>query len=237
MAAIGIALGALVSGKLSGRSIEFGIVPVGAAGLSVICLLLGGSTSLPAILILVFFIGISAGLFIVPLQAFIQQKSPRNRLGEILACMNFLSFLGVAVAAFMFLLLTKGFGLSAQGCFIINGLLTAGLAAVAFIILPDFIIRFMILILTRIIYRIRTIGYENIPVTGPALLISNHVTWSDALILSATQQRRIRFIMERSIYRNRWLNPLFRLMKVIPISASDPPHQLDAAIQTGKTGA
>jgi acyl-[acyl-carrier-protein]-phospholipid O-acyltransferase/long-chain-fatty-acid--[acyl-carrier-protein] ligase len=234
MAAIGIALGALVSGRLSGRSIEFGIVPVGAAGLSACCLLLGGSTSLPAILALVFFIGLSAGLFIVPLQAFIQQQSPRNRLGEILACMNFLSFLGVAVAALMFLLLTKGLGLSAQVCFMINGLLTAGLAVVAFMILPDFIIRFMILILTRITYRIRTTGYENIPVTGPALLISNHVTWSDALILSATQQRRIRFVMERSIYRNRWLNPLFRLMKVIPISAGDPPHKLQASIELAR---
>ena len=92
----------------------------------------------------------------------------------------------------------------------------------------------MILTLTRIIYRIRIIGEDNIPVTGPALLVSNHVTWSDALILSATQQRRIRFFMERNIYRNRWLNPLFRLMKVIPISATDAPHQLEAAIQEAR---
>ncbi|MEN8255121.1 MAG: MFS transporter, partial [Verrucomicrobiota bacterium] len=235
MAAIGIALGALVSGKLSGRSIEFGIVPIGTTGLAVGCLLMGGvSASLPAILSLVFLIGISAGLFIVPLQAFVQQKSPRERLGEILACMNFLNFLGVAVAAFLFLLFTKGFGMTAKGCFIVNGLMTAGLAVVAFIILPDFVIRFCILILTRIIYRIRAIGYENIPVTGPALLISNHVTWSDALLIAATQQRRIRFIMERRIYRTPWLNPLFRLMKVIPISAGDAPHKLEASLQTAR---
>lgn len=235
MAAIGIALGALASGRLSGRSIEFGLVPIGTVGLTVGCLLLGGAvTTLPAILATVFLIGISAGFFIVPLQAYVQQESPRDRLGEILACMNFLDFLGVAVAALMFFLFTKGFGMTAQECFIVNGLMTAGLAAAAFIILPDFIIRFMVLILTRTIYRIRAIGHENIPVTGPALLVSNHVTWSDALILTATQQRRIRFIMERNIYRNRWLNPLFRLMRVIPMSANDPPHQLEASLQVAR---
>jgi acyl-[acyl-carrier-protein]-phospholipid O-acyltransferase/long-chain-fatty-acid--[acyl-carrier-protein] ligase len=218
IAAIGIALGSLISGKLSGRCIEFGVVPIGTVGLTLI----------------VFFLGISAGLFIVPLQAFVQQKSPRDRLGEILACSNFLNFLGVALAAVIFLWLTKGLGMTAQGCFVVNGLMTAILATAAFMVLPDFIVRFMNLILTRIIYRLRTIGLENIPVTGPALLVSNHVTWSDALIISATQQRRIRFIMERSIYRNRWLNPLFRLMRVIPISANDSPHQLEAALQTAK---
>ncbi|VGO19898.1 acyl-[ACP]--phospholipid O-acyltransferase [Pontiella sulfatireligans] len=235
MAAIGIAIGALVSGKLSGRCIEFGVVPVGATGLALSCLLLGGvATSLPAILSLVFLIGISAGLFVVPLQAFIQQRSPRERLGEILACMNFLNFLGVALAAVLFLVLTKTFGMSAKGCFIVNGLVTAGLAIFAFSILPDFMVRFSILILTRIIYRIRTIGPEKIPVIGPALLVSNHVTWSDALLLSATQQRRIRFMMERDIYRSRWLNPLFRLMQVIPISVNDPPHLLKESIQTAR---
>lgn len=235
MAAVGIALGALVSGKLSGRSIEFGVVPVGAIGLSASCLLMGGAGTLWATLLLVFCIGLSAGIFIVPLQSYVQHKSPRDRLGEILACMNFLNFTGVALAALLFLLFTKGFGMTAKGCFIVIGLMTAGLAAAAFIILPDFIIRFMILILTRITYRIRTIGNENIPpIDKPALLVCNHVTWSDALILSATQQRRIRFIMERSIYRNRWLNPLFRLMRVIPISANDPPHELEASIQLAK---
>jgi acyl-[acyl-carrier-protein]-phospholipid O-acyltransferase/long-chain-fatty-acid--[acyl-carrier-protein] ligase len=235
IAAIGIALGALASGRLSGRSIEFGLVPIGTFGLTLCCLLMGGvSASLPAILSLIFFIGVSAGLFIVPLQAYVQQKSPRDRLGEILACMNFLNFFGVAMAALIFLLFTKGFGMTARGCFIINGLMTAGLAVAAFIILPDFVVRFLILVLTRIIYRIRVVGNEHMPVTGPALLACNHVTWSDALILSATQQRRIRFIMERSIYRNRWLHPLFRLMRVIPISATDPPHELEASIQMAR---
>jgi len=236
MAAVGIALGALLSGRLSGRGIEFGMVPIGAVGLALCCLLLGSVTaSVPAIVAIVFFVGLSAGVFIVPLQAFIQQRSPRERLGEMLACMNFLSFLGVAFAAFLFMLLTRVLGLTAQGCFIFTGILTTLLAIVACIRLPDFLIRFAVLILTRIIYRIRTIGNENVPgVDEPALLVCNHVTWSDALILTATQQRRIRFMMEHRIYRNRWLKPLFRLMRVIPISADDPPHELEASIQTAR---
>ncbi len=234
MAAIGIAIGALAAGRISGRSIEFGLVPIGAAGLSGACLGLGVANSLSAILAFVFLIGISSGLFIVPLQAFIQQRSPRKRRGEILACMNFMNFTGVMIAAIAFLVLTKTFGVTARTCFTINGGMTAILALTTFLILPDFIIRFMILILTRIVYRVRTIGNENVPVTGPALLICNHVTWSDALVLSATQQRRIRFILHRGIFENRWLNPLFRLMKVIPISSNDSPSQLKKAFQTAR---
>ncbi|VGO15839.1 Bifunctional protein Aas [Pontiella desulfatans] len=235
MAAVGIALGALACGKLSGRCIEFGLVPIGAVGLTTACLLLGlQQTSLPSVIGAVFLIGLSAGIFIVPLQSFVQQRSPRERLGEILACMNFLNFLGVALAAVMFLVLTKNLGFTAKGCFTINGVMTALLALGTFIILPDFIVRFTVLVFTRIIYRVRSSGLENIPVTGGALLASNHVTWSDALLLSATQQRRIRFVMERSMYRNRWLNPLFRLMQAIPISANDPPHVLEEALQTAR---
>jgi acyl-[acyl-carrier-protein]-phospholipid O-acyltransferase/long-chain-fatty-acid--[acyl-carrier-protein] ligase len=235
MAAVGIALGALLAGKLSGRCIEFGLVPVGAAGLSITCLLIGLLTpSVPTLLTLVFLIGLSAGVFVVPLQSFVQQRSPRDRLGEILACMNFLNFTGVLVAALLFLLLTKNLGLSAQGAFVVIGTMTAVLAVAAFSILPDFIVRFVVLILTRIIYRVDARGAEHVPHTGGALLVSNHVTWSDALLLTATQQRRIRFIMDRSIYQSRWLNPIFRLMKVIPISANDPPHVLEASLQTAR---
>jgi acyl-[acyl-carrier-protein]-phospholipid O-acyltransferase / long-chain-fatty-acid--[acyl-carrier-protein] ligase len=107
------------------------------------------------------------------------------------------------------------------------GAVTAGvgaafvLTAVSFRALPDFLLRFIALVTMRLLYRIRIIGGENLPVQGPALLIPNHVTWVDALLLTATSRRRIRFVMERGIYNTPVLRGLFRLLGVIPVSASD----------------
>ena len=235
IAALGIGLGALLAGRSSGRNIEFGLVPIGAAGLSLCCLLLGmPGIGLVTVLALIFFIGISSGLFIVPLNAFIQYRAPADRRGEVLGAQNFLSFLGVAIAAALFFLLTGKLGLDSDLCFIIVGLLTAVLATVTVIMLPDFLIRFIILVLTRTIYRIRVRGLEHVPTEGPALLTPNHVSRVDALLLAAVFQRRIRFIMARAIYENRWMKPLYRLMGAIPIAADDPPRRIVAALKAAR---
>lgn len=227
MAALGIVVGALISGQVAGRNIEFGIVPVGAIGLSICNLLLGIITpSIPRVLILMFFLGVSSGLFIVPLNAFIQYRSPEKRRGEILACSNFLSFLGVAVSAGLVYLLTVLLGFSPDVCFIIIAAFTIILAILAVRMLPDFLVRFIIIIITKMFYKLKVRGLDNLPVKGGALLISNHVTWVDALLISAPLQRRIRFIMVRDVYNTRWLKPVFRLMGVIPISSKDPPRQI-----------
>jgi acyl-[acyl-carrier-protein]-phospholipid O-acyltransferase/long-chain-fatty-acid--[acyl-carrier-protein] ligase len=110
--------------------------------------------------------------------------------------------------------------------FVIIGCLTGALAFAAVIVLPDFLVRFLAVVVTRLAYRLHVIGRANIPVKGPALILPNHVTWVDALLLLATQQRRIRFLMERHIYANRWMNPVFRLMGVIPISSEDGPRAI-----------
>lgn len=235
-AALGIGIGALVSGKVSGRNIEMGIVPVGALGLTVCMLALGFIPLTIATVIGVMFItGISAGLYIVPLNAFIQYRSPLKRRGEILACTNFLSFLGAALSAGAIVVFHKALKFDTSQCFIVIGALTGILALVAIVILPDFLVRFVIVFITRTFYRIRTVDPENVPIEGAALLISNHVTWVDALLITATQQRRIRFIMGREIYNNRWLNPLFRLMKIIPISPTDPPRQVIASLKEARS--
>ncbi len=232
VAALGIGVGAIMAGKVSGRNIEFGIVPVGAMGLTLSCILLSVNTgSISTTAVLIALIGISSGLFIVPLDAFIQYRSPAANRGEILACQNFLSFTGVAVAAFTLKLLASIFHLSASQSFMVVGILTGLLAVYAVIILPDFLIRFVVVALTKCVYRIRTYGVENVPSHGPALLVSNHVTWVDALLIAATQQRRIRYIMAREIYNNKFLNPLFKLMGVIPISPDDPPRQIVTSLK------
>ncbi len=235
IAALGIGIGALIAGRASGRNIEFGIVPLGAIGLTLCCIFL---SFIPAnvlvALAFIFFIGVSSGLFIVPLNSFVQYQSPPGNRGEIIASQNFVSFLGVALAAALLKLLTTGLGISAAGSFLIIGLLTAILALCAIIILPDFLIRFVIITIARCLYKIKTIGLSNVPAEGPALLVPNHVTWVDALLIAATQQRRIRFIMSRDVYLTKWLNPLFRLMKVIPVSQDDTPRRVVSALKEAR---
>ncbi len=235
MAAVGIALGALAAGALSGRNIEFGIVPVGAFILTACSLALGllpptGGRALGLMLLT----GIGSGLFIVPLGAYIQDRSPAAQRGEVLAASNFLSFLGVAVSAGLLYVLVSLMGFDARQCFLVAGAITGGLALLTLILLPDFTVRFCIVLVTRLFYRVRPAGLEHLPLEGGALLVSNHVTSVDALLIASVTQRRIRFLVDRTIYRNKGLNPLFRLMGAIPVSSSDPPHQTVAALRQAR---
>ncbi len=234
VAAFGIGLGAISAGKLSGRNIEFGIVPIGAFGLTLACVLLSVADTMRSVIPLVFVIGFSTGLYLVPLNAFIQFKSPERDRGEILACVNFLSFIGVLLSAGTVYFLGNVLNLQPDKGFLIVGLLTALLFVACVFILPDFLVRFVIVLLTRLIYRIRVLGGHNVPIQGGALLVANHVTWVDALLLGATQQRRIRFVMARDIYDIGWMRPLFKLMRVIPISPTDPPRQIATALQEAR---
>ena len=234
-AAIGIAVGAVCAGKLSGRNIEFGIVPLGA-------LVLTGSTvmlnfvpaSLSAVYPMVFLAGLGAGLFIVPLDAFIQFRAPRQQLGEILAASGFLGWVGVLLASGLVFLLGALKITAAKG-FVVMGLLTLALTIVTFKVLPDFLLRFVLVVITRLAYRIRVIGSENIPVEGPALLVCNHVSYLDALLLEATQQRRIRFLMARNMYESmRFLKPFLKLGGVIPIAMDDSPKKLVESLHAAR---
>ena len=132
VAAIGIGLGALITGRLSGRTIGFGVVPIGAAGLTLGCLALGlVPPRIGAVIGLIFIVGVSAGLYIVPLNAFIQFRSPNRSRGQVLACTSFLSFSGVALSAAALVLLTRTCGLSAEENFVVIGVLTGVLAILA----------------------------------------------------------------------------------------------------------
>ncbi len=235
LAALGIGLGALLAGALSGRHIEFGVVPIGAVGLALGCALLGLLP--PGIVsagVLVLLLGLCAGLFIVPLNAFVQHRSPPAERGRILAAQSFLSFLGVALAAALLALLSDGLKLSPRAGFLVVGLLTAVLAVVAGRVLPDFLLRLVAVTITRGFYRIRATGQDHLPAEGGALLVANHVTWVDALLLSTLTGRRIRFVMWREIMEHHWLRPVFRLMGAIPIASNDPPRQVIAALHQAR---
>jgi acyl-[acyl-carrier-protein]-phospholipid O-acyltransferase/long-chain-fatty-acid--[acyl-carrier-protein] ligase len=235
LAALGISAGSLLAGHLSGRNVEFGVVPLGALGLTVSSLALAAVPGrLAAVCPVILLFGISAGLFIVPLNAFIQLRSPAERRGEVLAASGFLGWVGVLLASGLLYLLGEVLGLSARQGFLALGVLTFGLTVASLWVLPDFLLRFLALLAMRLLYRIREIGPENVPAEGPALLVANHVSWLDALLLVATQQRRIRFLMEREFYETRWANPILRLMGVIPISTEDSPKRIVASLKEAR---
>ena len=235
MAAVGIGVGAVLAGILSGRSVEFGVVPLGAFGLTLSALLLSiipghVSAAIPVVLLL----GVSAGLFIVPVHSFVQMRSPRDRLGEILAASSFLGWIGVLVASATIKIFSDVLEWSPRQGFFVVGLLTLILTTATLKALPDFVIRFAGVVFAKIFYRIKVLGEANLPLDGPALLVSNHVSYVDALLINAIQHRRIRFIMHREVYENKWLRPIFELMGVIPISFEDSPKQIVASLKAAR---
>ena len=226
LAAFGIGLGSLLAGRLSGRNVELGLVPLGALGLATAtCGLYLLPVSLTAHSLMILLLGTSAGLFLVPLHAFVQLSAPRQKLGRILAAGSFMSWCGVLLASGLAFVLDSVFDCTAAEAFLVLGLMTFGLTLISLKLLPDFLLRFIGLITMRFGYRIKVEGRDNVPDSGPALLVPNHVSWVDALLLLATQQRRIRFVMHRDIYNVRLLRPLFKLMGVIPVSAADGRRQ------------
>lgn len=234
-AAVGIGFGAWLAGRLSGRNVEFGIVPIGALALAGATLGLGtGSGGLNGVRALVSLAGVGAGLFLIPLESFIQFRSPRDRMGSILAASSFLSWTGVLLGSIFVFLFSGVFGLTPAQGFIVMGLLTVVLGILSVIVLPDFLVRFVVMLLTRVCYRLRAHGLENLPVEGGALLVANHVSFMDALQILAVQQRRIRFMMHRQIYENHPMRGLFRLMGMIPVAMEDSPKKIIESLRAAR---
>jgi len=232
--AMGIGIGSVWAGRLSGRDVEFGIVPLGAVGLTISSVGLSFVPHFYIMIFLVFIMGVSSGLFIVPIQTFIQIRSPAAQRGQILAASNFLGWLGVLAAGVLIYTLNGIFKLSASQMFLVLGLLTLIPALATIFMLPDFLARFIAVMLTRFCYKIKIVGAENVPLESAGLLVSNHVSYVDAFLLLATGQRRIRFVIEKKYYKKWWILPFVKLMKVIPISATDPPRQLVESFQLAR---
>ncbi len=235
LAAVGIGLGALVSGRVSGNGIEFGPVPIGAAGLAVGSILLGllPPSLVPACLIIVF-MGMSAGLFIVPLQAFVQHRSPADRRGRILAASGVLGWTAVLAASGLLFLLGEILHVPSALRFLVVGLLSALVARVSMHILPGTVARFFLLLFGRIGYRVRVYGLENVPRRGPALIVANHVSWVDAIVLMIATPRPIRFLMGRPMYERRGIRWIAPRIGAIPISPKDPPRVLARSLRQAR---
>ncbi|GAA5239787.1 MFS transporter [Burkholderia mallei] len=236
----GIGLGSLLCERLSRRRVEIGLVPLGSLGISVFAIeLYFASHALPTqthlltigeflghaahwrILADLFLLAMFGGFYSVPLYALIQSRSAPTHRARIIAANNILNALFMIVSALMAMLLTKA-GVSIPGIFLVTALLNVVVASYIYSLVPEFLLRFIAWALVHTFYRIRLVHAERIPDEGAALLVCNHVSYVDALVLAAASPRPIRFVMDHRIFNTRFASWAFRHAKAIPIA---PRHE------------
>lgn len=243
-ASLGMIAGFAAAAYLLRRRIELGWVPVGGGAMTLLSLLLALlDPSRPLFLIALAGLAFSSALFLAPLNAWMQDRYPAAKRGELQAAVNLQDCLAGILA--FFLLIGIGGLEKAAGLSTLAGLRGQALAISAssglitwFIIrlLPADFIRVIGLMLLRLFYRIRSRGEANLPTRGGALLLPNHITWGDAFFLTAASPRPIRFIMEESFMTKRAIGVFCRWFDTVPISSTKPREALRAAAESLKEG-
>jgi 1-acyl-sn-glycerol-3-phosphate acyltransferase len=247
---IGIGLGSLMCERLSKRRIEIGLVPLGSIGMSVFAidlffashalppaahlLSVGEFLTMPAnwrVLADLFLLAVFGGLYSVPLYALIQSRSQPSHRARIIAANNILNSLFMIVSALMAMALTTA-GVSIPGLFLVTALLNIVVATYIYSLVPEFLLRFIAWVLVHTFYRIRLVHAERIPEEGAAVLVCNHVSYVDAIVIMAESPRPIRFVMDHHIFRSPFAGWVFRHAKAIPIAPShEDPEMLTRAYE------
>ena len=231
--ALGIGLGSVAAGYLSGGKIEYGLVPLGAFGMSLVSAGLSvPGLSVNAALVRLSLLGFTGGFFIVPIAALLQHRPDPAKKGEVLAAANLLSFVGIFAASGAYYLLADVAGLSPARIFFFGGILTLAGAIYVLFLLPDALLRFLLWCATHSLYRIRIVGRDHIPAKGGALFVCNHVSYVDALLLLASTDRQVRFMMYKGHYELPHVKPFARILGVIPISSEQRPREMIKSLQT-----
>ena len=231
--AIGIGSGCLLAGFASAGKIETGLIPFGAIGLTICAALLGRpGISFAGVALNLSALGFFGGFYIVPISALLQYRPASEQKGGVLAAANLISFIGIALASVVFGLFTTILKLSPPQIFLV----IAGLSLVAAIylltLMPDALLRLVLWCITHSIYRSRIVGRDHIPEKGGALFVCNHVSFADALLLIASTDRPIRFLMFKDIYEKPWIKPFAKIWKTIPVSSEQRPRELLTALKT-----
>jgi 1-acyl-sn-glycerol-3-phosphate acyltransferase len=251
---LGVGSGSLLCERLSGRKVEIGLVPFGSIGLTVFGIDLyfaslsysSGITALTAgphldammllaqhgmwrILFDVLMIGMFGGFFIVPLFALIQTRCDPAHISRTIAGMNILNALFMVAAAGLAIVLL-GQGLSIPQLFLVTALLNLVVAIYIFSLVPEFLMRFLAWLLIHTVHRVHTVDADRIPDEGAAVLVCNHVSYVDAIVIGAASPRPIRFVMDHRIFKLPLLGWIFRTARAIPIApAKEDPWLMEKA--------
>jgi len=250
---MGVGVGSVLAGFWSRGHVELGILPLGAGGIAISGMwlftiqgdLIQSYTDVAKYTLyyweagtLLFLLGISAGLFNVPLESYMQHRSPRQSRGSILAASNLLTFSGVMLAALLYAVLRGteiggfriGLWLSSQEIFLLCGVLTIPVFVYIGWLIPQASIRFLVWLGSCTIYRIRVRGRDNLPETGGALMVSNHLSWLDGALFLLTSSRPVRIIAWSGSFRNPVFKALARFWGVILIGGG--PKSVQRALVT-----
>ena len=256
--AIGVGIGSLLCERMSGHRIELGLVPFGSIGLSVFAIDLyfaqpiAAATTIESlseflarsgswrILLDLALLGAFGGFYSVPLYALIQQRSKRQQLSRVIAANNIINAIFMVTASLMSIAILQ-MGFSVPELFLVLAALNVVVAIYIYTLLPEFLLRFMAWILINVFYRVRPVGLENIPPTGPAVVVCNHVSYMDPILLSGSIRRPMRFVMYYKIFEVPLLRFFFKNMKAIPIASAREDEdlmnmafdQVDAELEAG----
>jgi 1-acyl-sn-glycerol-3-phosphate acyltransferase len=246
----GIGIGCMLCEKLSGHKIEIGLVPFGSIGMTVFSIdlyfasrglapsgalqgvsaFVGQWTSVRVMADL-FFMAMFAGFYSVPLYAMMQARAEPDYRARIIAANNILNALFMVLASVMAALLMKS-GLSLPELYLVVGIMNFAVAAYIFLLIPEFLMRFLVWMLIHTIYRVKEEGQMHIPDDGPCVLVCNHVSFVDALVVGGCIRRPVRFVMDHRIFKIPVLNFIFRTAGTIPIaSAKEDPVMLERAYE------
>lgn len=257
---IGIGVGSLLCELLSRRTVEIGLVPLGALGLTAFGVDLYFAQPDPSaasnldwraflqqpgswrVAVDLTLLGVFGGFYIVPLFALIQQRAPRDKLSRIIAANNILNAAFMVAAAALSIALLK-LGFSIPELFLITAVLNAVVAIYIFTLVPEFFARFLSWLIIKLLYRVEIRGVDtHVPDEGAALIVSNHVSFMDALLLLGAVPRPVRFVMYYKIYNLPLVNLVFRAVRAIPIAGAKEDAELmqrafdeiDAALAAGE---
>jgi 1-acyl-sn-glycerol-3-phosphate acyltransferase len=219
--AVGITIGSLLCESLSRHKVEIGLVPIGALGMSVFLIdLYWASTALHLqhgrVILDLGLLALFAGVYSVPMASLIQARAPVTHRARIVAANNVLNALAILGASGLAALLLAA-GLDLPRLLLAIGVLNLAVASYIVLLVPEYLLRFIAFVASRCMYRFRVIGDEHWPVSGPAIIAANHVSFVDAVLIMAGSPRPIRFLMDHRIFKLPILGAVFRLGKAIPI--------------------
>ena len=248
---VGIGIGALACEMLSPRHVEIGLVPLGAIGMSAFSIdLYFASRGLPAVALQTVaqfitapahwrvmadlgLLALSVGLYSVPMYALIQLRSQPSHRARVIAANNILNALFMIVSS-VGAGAMLGAGFSVPEIFLAVALLNAAVGAYIFLLVPEYLLRFVAFLLSRLMRRFKVEGDDNIPVAGATVLVCNPVSAVDALLLMAASPRPMRLLIDHRFFALPVLGWLFRLAKAIPAPHAEDPAGYAAALDAAE---
>ena len=243
---VGTGVGALLCERLSGKKVELGLVPFGAIGLTGfgIDIYMATVNHAPVTTLapgLMAFIerpgnarvvadflgmGVFSGFYIVPLYALVQARSVPSHRARVIAGNNILNAIFMVVASLLTVFMLQVLKISLPGLFAITAILSALVSIYIFTVVPEFLMRFLVWMFMSVFYSLKRVDVDRIPDEGACVLVCNHVSFLDALILATAIRRPPRFVMDHLIFKNPILNFIFRTARAIPIA----PAKADPAL-------